>query len=107
MEGKEKNRQREHEERKHLLGEDMEKDTDKKSHFPIMSFPQNIELGSVNGRGPGGSGGGWPQSCLNERVCCLMSGEGDEKEEGDGEFVGHQPLSHCLLTLRPSLTLPM
>lgn len=33
MEGKEKNRQREHEERKHLLGEDMEKDKDKKVTF--------------------------------------------------------------------------
>lgn len=55
-----------------------------------MCFSQNIELGSVNGRGPGGSWGNWPQRCLNERGCCLMSGEGDERGEGDGEFVGHQ-----------------
>lgn len=68
----------------------MEKDEDKKSHFPIMSFSRNIELSSVNGWGPRGSGGGWPQRCLNERVCCLMLGEGDERGEGDGEFVGHQ-----------------
>lgn len=54
-----------------------------------MSFSRNIELSSVNGWGPGGSGGGWPQRCLNERVCCLMLGEGDERGEGDGEFVGH------------------
>lgn len=68
----------------------MEKDEDKKSHFQIMSFSRNIELSSVNGWGPRGSGGGWPQRCLNERVCCLMQGEGDERGEGDGEFVGHQ-----------------
>lgn len=70
----------------------MEKEGDKKSHFQIMSFSRNIELSSVNGWGPGGSGGGWPQRCLNERVCCLMLGEGDERREGDGEFVGHQSL---------------
>lgn len=62
----------------------------KRSHFPIMSFSQNIELSSVNGRGPAGSGGHWPQRCPNERVCCLMLGEGDERGEGDGEFVGHR-----------------
>lgn len=62
----------------------------KKSHFPIMSFSQNIELSSVNGRGPAGSGGHWLQRCRNERVCCLMLGEGDERGEGDGEFVGHR-----------------
>lgn len=34
---------------------------------------------------------GWLlQSCLNERVRCLMLGEGDERGEGDGEFVEHQ-----------------
>lgn len=37
-----------------------------------------------------GLGGNWPQRCLNERVCCLMLGEGDERGERDGEFVGHQ-----------------
>lgn len=55
-----------------------------------MSFSRNIELSSVNGWGPRGSGGGWPQRCLNERVCCSMLREGDKRGEGDGEFVGHQ-----------------
>lgn len=68
----------------------MEKEEDKKSHFPIMSFSRNIELSSVNGWGPRGSGGGWPQRCLNQRVCCSMLGEGDERGEGDGKFVRHQ-----------------
>lgn len=77
--------------RENISGGDVFKDKDKKkSHFPIMCFSQNIELGSVNGRGPGGSGGNWPQRCRNERGCCLMLGEGDERGEGDGEFVGHQ-----------------
>lgn len=68
----------------------MEKNEDKKSHFPIMSFSRNIELSSVNGWGPRGSGSGWPQRCLNERVCCSALGEGDKRGEGDGEFAGHQ-----------------
>jgi len=55
-----------------------------------MSFSRHIELSSVNGWGPRGSGGGWPQRRPNERVRCSALGEGDEREEGDGEFVGHQ-----------------
>lgn len=40
--------------------------------------------------GASGSGGGWPQSCPNERVRCWMLGEADERGEGDREVVGHQ-----------------
>lgn len=62
-----------------------------KSHFPIMSFSRNIKLSGVNGWRPGGCGG-WPKRCPNERVCCWILGEGDERGEGDGEFVRHQSL---------------
>ena len=66
-----------------------------------MSFSQNIELNSVKGWGPPGSGGGWLQSCLNQRVPCLTLGEGDEREEGDGKFVEHQ--SPLLSTSYPAV----
>lgn len=57
-----------------------------------MRSSQNIELSSVNGWEPPGLGGGWWHRCLNQRGRCLTQGDEDEREEGDGKFVEHQPL---------------
>lgn len=48
----------------------------KKSHFPIMSFSRNIELGSVNGWAPQGSGGGWPQKMAELKGLLFDAGGG-------------------------------